>query len=311
MKIYYSLSALPVFKNAAITTGTFDGVHLAHKLIIAKLIEAATSHHGDSIILTFHPHPRMVLNGDTEKVQLLNTLDERIELLKKTGVGHLVVIPFTESFAQFSAQEYVEQFLYKYFKPKSIVIGYNHHFGKDRTGNVHYLNDVKSKYNFEVIEIEKQVEDAISVSSTQIRKSLLQGHVAQANLLLGYNYFLTGKVVKGQQLGRTLGFPTANLKLDNNGKLLPAQGVYAVNIIWRQKKHKGMLNIGNRPTLSGQQLSIEANIFDFNQDIYNEELTIEFINYLRAEQKFNSLDELKNQLIRDKENALTENLSRL
>ena len=304
MQVHYNLDDLPKFQNAVITIGTFDGVHLGHQLIISTLITEANKANGESVIITFHPHPRKVVRSVVTGIRLINTLDERIELLSKTGVDHLVVVPFTEYFANQTAEEYIKYFLVEKFKPNTIIIGYDHRFGKDRTGNYLLMVQKAIEYNYTLKEIPEHLLDAVKVSSTTIRNALLHGQIEEANKLLGYAFFFTGQVVHGNKIGRTIGYPTANLKSHNEEKITLGDGIYAVYVTVVGKKYKGMLSIGFRPTVDGKKRVTEVNIFDFDEEIYDQTIKVEIKKHLRQEVKFNSLDELKQQLHTDKENSL-------
>jgi riboflavin kinase/FMN adenylyltransferase len=304
MQVHYNLDDLPKFQNAVITIGTFDGVHLGHQLIISTLITEANKANGESVIITFHPHPRKVVSSVVTGIRLINTLDERIELLSKTGVDHLVVVPFTEYFANQIAEEYIKYFLVEKFKPNTIIIGYDHRFGKDRTGNYLLMVQKAIEYNYTLKEIPEHLLDAVKVSSTTIRNALLHGQIEEANKLLGYAFFFTGQVVHGNKIGRTIGYPTANLKSHNEEKITLGDGIYAVYVTVVGKKYKGMLSIGFRPTVDGKKRVTEVNIFDFDEEIYDQTIKVEIKKHLRQEVKFNSLDELKQQLHTDKENSL-------
>ncbi len=304
MQVHKDISNLPVFKNAAITIGTFDGVHKGHSIIIRQLITEARELHGESIIITFHPHPRKVVGLRQADIRLLNTEHEKIELLATEGIDHLVIVPFTDVFSQQTAVEYVEQFLVKYFQPKCIIIGYDHRFGHNREGNYHLLESLQEKFGYELIEIPERLLNDITISSTIIRNSIINSQVEIANDFLGYPYFFEATVVEGNKLGRTIGYPTANLRMNDSDKLLPGNGVYAVRIrltdIPHAHWHNGMMNIGVRPTLNGTTLTVEVNIFNFDEDIYHRTVRVEVIYHLRGEQKFAGLDALKMQLGLDK-----------
>lgn len=305
MLVHKDIDHLPAIKNAVVTIGTFDGVHLGHLQIIDQLKKEATAVNGETVIITFHPHPRSIVGRNGTKIYLINTLDEKIELLEKHGIDHLVVVPFTETFASQTAQDYVEDFLVKKFHPHTLIIGYDHRFGKNRTGDFHLLEDYAKKGTFKLIEITEKVLQEAAVSSTRIREALLQGEIETANELLGYNYFFEGTVVEGNKLGRTIGYPTANLRIENEDKLVPGNGVYAVYAAVLQEgkrdtQLKGMMNIGNRPTVDGSKRVIEVNLFDFDQDIYGQTLRVSLVQYQRGEVKFNGLDALKEQLAKDK-----------
>ncbi|MBG9376000.1 bifunctional riboflavin kinase/FAD synthetase [Panacibacter sp. DH6] len=302
MQVHTNINQLPIFRNAVITIGTFDGVHTGHQQIIAQLKREADAINGETVIITFHPHPRKVVAH--KEVFILNTLEEKTELLRQRGIDHLVVVPFDESFAQQTATEYIEHFLWQKLHPHTVIIGYDHRFGKNRQGDYHLLEDYGKQLGFIVKEIPEHVLNDITVSSTKIREALLNSDVATANNYLGYDYFFEGLVVEGNKLGRTLGYPTANLQVGHAEKLVPGNGVYAVIAVAGQSSYKGMMNIGVRPTVDGKKRVIEVNIFDFNHDIYGSNLRVYIKYYLRGEVKFNGLDELKNQLALDRMSAL-------
>lgn len=303
MQVHRALDQLPAFANAVITIGTFDGVHKGHQEIIASMKEAAAETGGETVILTFHPHPRQVVRS-TERTALLSTLDEKIALLDAQGVDHLVVIPFTLEFSQLSAEDYIQHFLVRYFHPHTIIIGYDHRFGNNRSGDFQLLEDKGPVYGFRVREIPERVLDLLKVSSTRIREALLSGQPSLAADLLGYRYFFEGLVVQGQQLGRTLGFPTANLAVEDEEKLIPANGVYAVRADTPGGTVNGMMNIGVRPTVGGLGRVIEVHLLDYKGDLYGRTLRVHLEAYLRPEQKFDGLDALKTQLERDRVNAI-------
>jgi riboflavin kinase/FMN adenylyltransferase len=300
MRVFRDLNDLPEFNNSVITIGTFDGVHKGHQKLIERINTLAAEQGGESIIITFHPHPRIVINPEDKSLRLLNTIEEKTELLEKYGVDNTVIVPFSRDFSEQSAQEYVSNFLVKNFRPKSIVIGYDHKFGKDRSGDYHLLEQMKGMYGYSMEEISKETLDDIGISSTKIRNSLQSGDINLANDLLGHSYRVTGTVVRGLQNGRKLGYPTANLQIADEYKLIPKTGIYAVRVYshqWPQGTpargyYHGMLSIGYNPTFEGKEQTIEVNILDFNHDIYGSTLTLEFVEYLRDEKKFNSLDDL-------------------
>lgn len=306
MQVHHYSEHLPQFHNAVITIGTFDGVHLGHQQIIRQIRSVAKQFEGESVIITFHPHPRKVVHGEKLAIELLNSLEERIQLLDGQGVDHLVIVPFTQSFSQMEAREYVREFLFSRFQPKCIIIGFDHRFGKNKTGDYHLLTMIGSELGFEVLEIPAHIQQAASVSSTRIRQMLKDGHLEEANKHLGYAYGLTGKVITGDQKGRTIGYPTANLEITDQEKLIPSEGVYAVEleISGIPGNYKGMMNIGYRPTVGGQKRSIEVNIFDFNTEIYGRTIQLHLHYYLRKEIKFNSLEQLKAQLEKDKRKTI-------
>jgi riboflavin kinase/FMN adenylyltransferase len=304
MKVYTKIEDFKGVKNPIVTTGTFDGVHLGHQKIISRLKDVAAQENGETVLLTFYPHPRMVLFPDDNELKLLNTQQEKIALLENCGVGHLIIYPFTKEFSRLTSVEFVRNILVNSIKTKRLVIGYNHHFGRNREGSFEHLKEFGPLYGFDVEEIPAKDIDSIEVSSTKIRNALQIGDVETATMYLGREYFLTGKVVAGKQLGRTIGYPTANIVVEDKYKLIPADGVYAVKVGHKGKLFSGMLNIGNNPTVIGKGRSVEVNIFDFNETIYGDELTVHFVKRLRDELKFANLDELKFALAADKENSL-------
>lgn len=306
MKVHRELvGSLPEFRNAVVTIGTFDGVHKGHQQIIAQLKEEAKKINGETVIITFHPHPRKIVSSVPGDVKLLSTLTEKIKLLEKAGIDHLVVIPFDHAFANQSAEDYITHFLYHYFKPAIVIIGYDHRFGKGRSGDYHLLEQFGTELGFKVKEISEELLNKIVISSTKIRQSLLATDINTANQYLGYPYFFDGIVIEGNKMGRTIGYPTANLHIASEEKLIPGNGVYAVEIILKNSiSLKGMMNIGIRPTIDGKKRVIEVHIFNFNQAIYTESLVILIHHYLREEIKFNGLEELKNQLNIDKQQAI-------
>lgn len=301
MNIYTELEQIPSIYHLVLTIGTFDGVHLGHKTLIRQINQKAQKLDGQSGLLTFHPHPRMILNSDkANKIQLLSTIEERLRLLEKTGIDNVFVIPFSVDFANMDAEDYLKNILVRFFQPKHLVIGYDHRFGKNRTGDIHLLNQLKNKYNYSVEKVSQQKINDITYSSTNIRNSLLKGQIQDAKHLLGYDYAIEGVVVHGEQIGRTINFPTANIQVLNESKLIPATGVYAVKTTINEKKYHGMLNIGTRPTFNGLNKTIENHIFGLCEEIYGYSIQIEFIERIRDEIKFNSLEDLKTQLHKDK-----------
>lgn len=326
MQVHQDISHLPRFERCVLTIGTFDGVHLGHRQILTQLKTEAKRIKGETVIITFHPHPRKIVDSTKPPIQLLNTIEEKIELLESLQIDHLVVVPFDERFSQMSAEEYVEHFLIEKFHPHTIIIGYDHRFGKGRTGDYLLLEEYSSKLHFKLIEISPHVISENAVSSTRIRQALSQGDIIAASRLLGYDYFFQGKVVEGNKLGRTLGYPTANIEIEDPEKLVPANGIYVVEASllsgdrsvvsgrWSVVSEKdtavidlhlkGMMSIGVRPTLSDGKFMIEVNIFDFNRDIYGKTLRVYVKKYLRPEVKFDSLDALKEQLAIDKLDSL-------
>ena len=299
MRVLRNLERLPVFNNSVITIGTFDGVHKGHQKLIERIRHLAHKCGGENIIVTFHPHPRIVINPEDKSLRLLNTIDEKISLLQKYGVDNVVIVPFSRDFSEQSAEDYTSQFLVRNFQPKYIVIGYDHKFGKDRRGDYRLLEELKFQYNYEMEEISKEMLDDIAISSTKIRNSLIAGDVHLANELLGYNYMLSGTVVRGLQNGRKLGYPTANIQMSDEYKLIPKTGIYAVLVHYDGRVYKGMLSIGFNPTFEGKEQTIEVNILDFDKDIYGVTLTLEFIQYVRDEKKFDSMQTLTNAIADD------------
>lgn len=303
LKIFHSIFDFTPNKKTVVTLGTFDGVHIGHKKIIEKLLQSSDETDSESLVLTFFPHPRMVLQESSE-IQLLNTLDEKIELLGRTGLDNLIIHPFDETFSRLTAEEFVSKILVDQFNIRKIIIGYDHRFGRNRTANIDDLTVFGQEYGFEVEQISAQEVDAVSVSSTKIRKALLEGHMKLANEYLGYPYLLTGTVVKGKQLGRTIGFPTANIQIAENYKLIPKIGVYVVRSMIDGQTVFGMMSIGTNPTVNGDSVTIEVHFFDFNADLYGQEMEISILEYLRDEEKFESLDALKTAIANDQTASL-------
>jgi riboflavin kinase/FMN adenylyltransferase len=303
LKIFHSIDSFQSAKKTIITIGTFDGVHIGHQKIVKKLLENAKNRNVESAILTFFPHPRMVLQDQTE-MRLLNTIDERTRLLEKKGLDNLIIHPFDKAFSRLTAEEFVKDILVNQLNIEKIVIGYDHRFGRNRTANIDDLIEFGEKYNFEVEQISAQEIQEASVSSTKIRTALEEGNIALANQYLGYSYFLTGVVKEGKKLGRTIGFPTANLKIEENYKLIPKQGVYIIESNLNGKIAYGMMNIGTNPTFDEGLLSIEIHFLDFDADLYDQKIQISLLKYLRAEQKFASVALLKTQLNIDKNQTL-------
>ena len=318
MQIHRNINSLPQFKNAVVTIGAFDGVHTGHQQILLQLIEEANAINGETVIITFHPHPRKLVDGG-KPIQIINTLSEKIELLRAKGIDHLVVVPFDEPFCNLTAEEYVNHFLFEKFHPHTVIIGYDHRFGKARHGDYHLMEDYGKMLGFDVKEISEHILNKVIVSSTRIREALLQSDITTANNYLGYDYFFEGTVIEGNKLGRTIGYPTANIKIEEDEKLIPGNGVYAVRaaisnqqsaiseggnssqlIAQSSQLFVGMMNIGIRPTVDGTKRMIEVNIFDFDEDIYGKTLRVYTKHYLRGEVKFDGLDALKQQLTTDK-----------
>ena len=306
MRIFHQLDQIPVFKNAVITIGSFDGVHLGHAKIIEQMQAEAQQVSGESVLITFYPHPRQILNPDSAPIHILNTASEKTALLSQKAVENLVIVPFDKAFSQMKAAAYIENFLVKYFRPHSIIIGYDHRFGKAREGNYEMLERYASQFNYRVIEIPKKVLEDSGISSTRIRKAIAEADIEKANQLLGYDYFFSGTVTEGNQLGRKIGFPTANLRLEDPEKLIPSFGVFAVEVQIEgyAKPFRGMLNIGTRPTVDGKKRTTEVNIFDFDETIYGKTVTLTLKKHLRNEIKFENLEALKTQLAKDKAESL-------
>ena len=313
MQVHRDINNLPLFKNAVVTIGTFDGVHTGHLRIISQLKEEAEKISGTSVIITFEPHPRTILSPGSH-LKLLNTLDEKIRLLEKQGIDDLVVVDFTKEFSEQPAEEYIKKFLVKKFHPHTVIIGYDHHFGKARKGNYKLLEAYSDRCNYTVKEIPEHILNQVTISSTKIRDAILNCDIATANKYLGYDYFFEGEVVEGDKLGRTLGYPTANLQIKDEYKLVPADGVYAVSVSIgngqlamgnRQSamgngEYTGMMSIGVRPTIGNSQRAIEVNIFDFSENIYGETVRVCVKRFLREQKKFKDLDALKDAIANDK-----------
>jgi len=304
LKIFHSIQDFKSETKTIVTLGTFDGVHIGHKKILERLVHSAHDSNCESVVLTFFPHPRMVLNGHSD-IKLLNTIDEKALLLGKAGLDNLVIHPFDQTFSQLTAEEFVKDILVDQFNVKKIIIGHDHRFGRNRTANIDDLIQFGAVYGFEVEQISAQEINEVAVSSTKIRNALLEGNVDLANDYLGYPYILTGTVVKGKQLGRTIGYPTANIEIEENYKLIPLNGVYVVKGELAGKIVYGMMNIGTNPTVAGKELTIEVNFFDFDSDIYDQKIVVSILHRIRAEQKFGSLALLQEQLAADKETSLS------
>ncbi|EMR02518.1 bifunctional riboflavin kinase/FAD synthetase [Cesiribacter andamanensis] len=304
MKIYDGLQDFTRLPHAVVTSGTFDGVHIGHQKILKQLVDAARQSGGESVLITFWPHPRLVLHADSRDLKLLSTFEEKAELLASFGVEHLVKIPFTEAFSRLSSSEFIQQVLVEGIGTKKLVIGYDHRFGRNREGSFEYLMANKARWGFEVVEISRQDVDHVGVSSTRIRKALSEGKVEEAAQFLGRPYSFAGLVVEGDKIGRNLGFPTANVEIPEHYKLIPSDGVYAVRVHHTNSLLPGMLNIGMRPTVGGQSHRLEVHIFGLEEDLYGQQLRLDLVQQIREELKFDSLDELRQQLALDKEQAL-------
>jgi riboflavin kinase/FMN adenylyltransferase len=305
VKVYTEISQFKGVPNPVLTTGTFDGVHLGHLKIIRRLKELAHAIQGESVVLTFHPHPRMILYPEDDSLRLLSTMEEKIGLLEAAGVQHLIIHPFSKEFSRLTSLDFVRNVIVNQIGTRKLVIGYNHHFGRNREGSFEHLRQFGPLYGFDVEEIAARDVDQVEVSSTKIRKALQEGDVDTARAYLGRPYSLEGKVIKGRQLGRTLGFPTANISVTDPHKLIPAEGIYAVRVTAGTFKGIGMMSIGKNPTVSkGGEQTIEVNILNFDQDIYGEIIRVDFIKRLRDEIKFAGLEELKAQLYKDRDTTL-------
>ncbi|WP_343560076.1 bifunctional riboflavin kinase/FAD synthetase [Sphingobacterium sp.] len=315
MKIYRSLEDFSPVENAVVTIGTFDGVHIGHQKILVHLKEAAQKINGETILLTFFPHPRLIINPDDDSLRLINDIEEKVSQLGKVGIDHLIIIPFSRDFSNQTPEEYISNVLVGKLGTKKIVIGYDHHFGKDRKGTLGDLEQFASIFDYSVEEIPEQDINDIAVSSTRVREALIKGDIKTANLYLGYPFELTGTVIRGDQIGRTIGFPTANLQVHEPHKLIPAYGIYAVevyiydhiqNITTGEYKEespisiaKGMGYIGTRPTVDGMNRAIEISLFDFDRDIYGKTLRVKFLHFIRHDERFDSLEEMKAQIKAD------------
>lgn len=305
MIIHHNINNLKI-NNPVLTIGVFDGVHQGHVRILDRLKTLAKEKNGESVVFTLWPHPRIVLNKDLNTLRLLNTIEEKKFLMSGTNIDHLIIVPFTKKFANLTACEFIEQYLVRKIGVKHLVVGYNHQFGKDRKAGYEFLKECASKYDFDIEKLDAKLVDNDSVSSTKIREFLTSGHLEYANKYLGYEYFITGDVVEGNQIGRKIGFPTANIKVPEPYKQIPRDGVYAVRVKFNGDLYNGMLNIGSRPTVSPTLMSknIEVHIFDFNKKIYDQKITVSFVKRIRDEKKFNSLNELSEQLKDDKKEVL-------
>ncbi|MGN6645674.1 MAG: bifunctional riboflavin kinase/FAD synthetase [Cytophaga sp.] len=304
MKIYRDIKEFKPLSKAVVTIGAFDGVHIGHKKILNRLTELSSLVNGESVLITFWPHPRLVLKKDAEPIALLNTLEEKIHLLDTFHIDHLLILNFNEEFSKLTADAFIENILIKSIGTRYLVLGYDHRFGHDREGSIDYLNANKERFNIEPVEIPKQEIESLAISSTLIRQALLHGDSKLANQNLGYSYLLRGFVIEGNKLGRTIGFPTANIFIEDQDKLIPKNGVYAVYVYIEGERYKGMLNIGVRPTVTNDlRRTIEVHIFDFSQDIYGKTVRLELLTYMRPEVKFNGIDALIEQLKQDEIDA--------
>ncbi len=304
MKIYNCIKDFKPVPHSVVTIGTFDGVHKGHRAVFDKMKADAEAMGGETVLLTFYPHPRLVLNKEAENLKFINTEKKKRERLEAAGIDHLIIIPFTKEFSELSSEHFINRYVLKIVQPSKIVIGYDHHFGKNRRGTYELLLNLGHEYHFKVEKVPPLVVDGMTVSSTKIRNLLEAGNVREANCLLGYEYSITGTVVRGNGIGRTIGYPTANISIKDEYKLIAANGVYACRVEIHGKRYHGMGNIGTRPTIDHGKLTIEVNIFDFDEDIYEEEITISFVTRMRNEIKFESLEALKEQLALDKQNTI-------
>ncbi|MDO3644614.1 bifunctional riboflavin kinase/FAD synthetase [Mucilaginibacter sp. L3T2-6] len=300
MRIYHHIDEFTRLDNAVVTIGTFDGVHTGHRKIIADLKQLAAETNGETVLLTFFPHPRMILHPEDESIKMINTIGEKAEMLEELGIDHLIITPFSRDFSNQSAEEYIRDVLVNKIGTKKIVIGYDHRFGKDRQGGLSDLQRLGPAFGFDVIEIPEQDIYEVAVSSTRIREALLNGAIELANTFLSYPFFITGRVVRGDQIGRTIGYPTANIVISEKYKLIPVDGIFAVKVKIDGESYGGMAYIGTRPTINGVRRNIEVNIFNFDREIYNQEIRMEFYNFVRDDMKFDSLDALKEQIRKDK-----------
>lgn len=315
MKIYHQLSEFKKLANAVVTIGTFDGVHYGHQKIIKRLCELAKSTGGESVILTFFPHPRMIIDPENQDLKLINTINEKAKILADLGVDHLIITPFTRDFSNLTATEYIKEILVNQIGTKQIIVGYDHRFGKDRKGGMNDLIALSKVYDYAIEEIPEQDVNDVAVSSTKIRTAVLEGNVSLAAEYLGYNFSINGPVIKGDKIGRTIGFPTANIFVEETYKLIPSDGIYAVTIEMNAEPgvrssdsqlvtYKGMAYIGQRPTINGMTRNIEVNIFDFDREIYGQNIKMNFLKFLRHDVKFTGLEALTVQLREDKVETL-------
>ncbi|MEK6478246.1 bifunctional riboflavin kinase/FAD synthetase [Catalinimonas sp. 4WD22] len=304
MKVHDGSTSFEQPQLAVVTSGTFDGVHIGHRKILKRLIEIARQKGGETVVVTFWPHPRLVLHPEDDTLKLLSTFEEKVKIFEQLGIDHVVRIPFTKEFSQLSSDEFIRNVLVKKIGTQYLVIGYDHRFGKNREGSFEYLKENADKYGFQVEEIPRQDVDHVGVSSTKIRQALEEGDIFTASEYLGRPYQISGEVVKGDQLGRSWGFPTANLVIPERYKLIPKDGIYACKVRWNEHQYEGMMYIGVRPTINGIQRNIEVNIFDFDKQIYGETLQVEFIGKIRGDMKYENIELLKAQLAVDREDAL-------
>jgi len=301
VRIFHHINEITNLTNSIVTIGTFDGVHLGHQKIIKRLVELKQKHGGETLLFTFNPHPRKVLFPQQTDLKLITTTEEKCELLKQFGIDNVLVYPFTKEFSLMNADQYISEIIVKALHTKTLVIGYDHKFGSNREGSIETLKKYSQQFHFNVEEISAHEINQLNVSSTRIRKAIEDGDVKTANEFLGYTFFVSGKVVKGKQLGRQIGYPTANIQIGDADKLIPKIGVYAVNVEHKNKRYKGMLNVGVNPTTdTDNKIKVEVNIFDFDREIYGDDIKVEFVKRIRNEEKFANLEELKQALANDK-----------
>ena len=303
MKVFTTIPNYPSENKSIVTIGTFDGVHLGHRVILKRMKEIAKKTKGKSVLLTFFPHPRHVLHKDNQDMKLITTLQEKQDLINQAGLDNLVIHEFTKKFSRIKPVNFVRDILVEQLNVHTLVIGYDHHFGRNREGSIQELTTLADLYDFNIEKIDPQYFEDVTVSSSKIRKLIEKGEMVKAKQYLGYEFMLNGKVIKGNSLGKTINFPTANIVVENKWKILPADGVYAVKIVLEAKEYKGMMNIGQKPTVDGNGISLEVNIFDFNQDIYGKGIEIRFVKRIRDERKFENLQGLKKQLLIDRNKA--------
>lgn len=304
MKIYSDKDNLPLIDHPVVTMGTFDGVHIGHQSILKRLKDIAEEENGETVIVTFDPHPRMVIKLDHENLRFLNTLQEKKKLFDIAGIDHLVLLKFTSEFSKMKSEDFIKKILIEQIHAKTLIIGYDHHFGKERKGDFNHLLKMGEQFGFNVLQVDAADVEGDAVSSTKIRKALIEGEIQKANKYLGYKYSLTGNVVGGKGIGKKINFPTANISVQDSNKLIPANGVYAVYIEYKGLTYKGMLSIGSKPTFNDEEENVEVNIFDFNEDLYGKELTVYFQERLRDIEKYKNADALKEQLTLDMKTSL-------
>lgn len=304
MKIYNCIKDFKAVDNPVVTIGTFDGVHIGHQSIFRRMVEEADRLNGETVVITFFPHPRITLGLDSDDLKFINTQEKKINRIEEAGIDYLVIIPFTKEFSAISSEEFIKEFVFEKIHPVKIITGYDHQFGKNRSGGYDLLLKLGEDLGFEVEQVGAEEANDVPISSTKIRKLLESGKVMAANGFLGYEYSITGNVVRGKSIGRDIGFPTANIEVADEYKLIAAVGVYACRVQYMGRMYKGMSNIGFRPTFNHSDLTIEVNIFDFDQQLYGEEITIYFVDRMRDERKFENLEALKNQLVKDKINTM-------